>query len=296
MDRSSSGHQLTNAFHVNDNQSMSGTSYSTRPEGHIYEEVGPPTQPPPYFTGNGDMDTRIPSIHQTMDHHLRGSPSSLCSMCSRRCTGHRGQPSPPNLPACGCMSHGMQQPFCNLHGSISPSPHPLHTPMSLNNGHSNPAQQCSPTCNLHAASPAAMGDHLHHGAPCTLHPHSTLAGVSNQRYTAAAGTIAADPSLHNNQLETNKKPKDRSLSPFGFLRKNNRDSKVSNNTDSSSSKSVLMCSRRWLVAIALTLALIVVLSVAVGLVVTFTGESHASSALNSSQKLVRLILRLFKRT
>ena len=271
-DRNSTGHQLTNTFHFNDSHSSTGTTYSVRPEGHIYEEVGPPSHPPPYFCAGGDMDGRIPSIHQTLDHqhHLRGSPSSLCSMCSRHCSGQRG-PSPPTLPLCNCVAHGMQQPFCNHHGPLA-QPQPLNR--TLTNGHTNPAQQCnSPPCTLHTSS--VIGDQLHHGTPCIVHPHNTMVGISNQRYTAPAATMTPDNSLPNGQGDNNSKPKDRSLSPFAFLRKHNRDSKASTNTmlDNSSGKSVLMCSRRWIAAIILTLIFIVVVSVAVALAVIYIGKS-----------------------
>lgn len=268
-DRASTGHQLANAFQFG--EPRSGTATPTgynfdHPERHIYEEVGPPPHPPPYLTG-GDMDTRI-SPH--MDHHFRGSPASLCSRCSVRCSGNGHPPQPPSLPACNCMSpatavHGMAPHLCNIHSSISQ--HQMQQQRTLNDSPSSQHMQCSPPppCTLH------HNEHLHHGLPCTLHHQSSTMGVTNQRYT---GTITPG-AAHHNQTQTSTKTKDsnRSLSPFAFLKKHNRDSKASTNTmlDNSSGKSVLMCSRKWLVAIVLTLVLIVVLSVAVGLVVTLTG-------------------------
>lgn len=221
------------------------------------------------------MESRIPSVHQTMDHHFRGSPASLCSSCSVRCTEHSAPPQqpPPSLPMCNCGNPMMsthtlpQQPFCSFHGSITP--HHLHhqrqasgSPRTLNNGYEQQCPGSNTPCTLHHNSIADP----HHTMPCTLH---NPLGISNHRYT---GTIPADTATHHNK---DTKSSNRSLSPFAFLRKNNRDSKTSTNTmlDNTSSKSMLVCSRRWLVAIILTLVLITILSIAVGLVVTFTGRS-----------------------
>lgn len=234
------------------------------------------------------MDPRIPSVHQTMEQGggFRGSPASLCSRCSVRCSGGHQQQQPPTLPLCNCMSSAAiasgsgspltlpHQPFCNIHSSV---PHlqqlqSANSSRTLNNSYHNPHQQCnSPAtvCSLHhSASPVNLELQLHqqqqqHSAlsACTLH-HPTA--VSNQRYADSSRSPAPDA-----------KTKDRSLSPFAFLRKNNRDSKASSNTilDNASSKSALMsCNRKWLVAIVLTLVLIILVSVAVGLVVTFTGN------------------------
>ncbi|XP_067942491.1 uncharacterized protein [Watersipora subatra] len=283
------------SFHFNDNHSSTGTAYSLRPEGHIYEEVGPP-QPPPYICTHGEAEGCIPSVHHhTMDQHMmmRGSPSSLCSMCSRHCNGHRAQPSPPTLPHCNCAQHGMQQPFCNHHGSMPH--HQIHVPTAVRSGHINPAQLCSPTCTLHS-SLGPNADPLHHGLPCSLHPQASLASVTNQRYTAP--TLTPD-TLHNSRVENSGKPKNRSLSPFAFLRKNDRDSKTSTNTmlDSSSNESVLKRNRTWLIAIVLTLVLIVLLSVSVGLVVTFTVQKAgkavtSSTSVNTQLPVERVTTRL----
>lgn len=278
---------IANAFQFGDGHGSAATTYQPggSVSGHIYEEVGPPSNPPPY------METRVPGMHPAMDphHHYRESPISMCGSCgtcSSRFNIHHqpltSMPSlPPNASLCNCadtmipsphtMSH-QQQPHCCSSMNSSIPGHQMHTSSSpLTLPHLSNSARSSPT-QVHT-SIHHTGDHRH--MTCPLHQHGTIGAVNNQRYTA---TMMLGEHPHNQTTDSNSNTKansdSRSLSPFAFLRKHNRDSKASTNTmlDSSSSKSLLMCNRKWLVAIVLTLVLILVLSVAVGLVVTFTGE------------------------
>jgi len=131
---------------------------------------------------------------------------------------------------------------------------------------------------------------------CPLHQQAMMGGISNQRYTTS--TLSPDQ-LHNQTTDSNSNTKandtSRSLSPFAFLRKHNRDSKASTNNmlDNSSSKSLLMCNRKWLVAVVLTLVLILILSVAVGLVVTFAVQEKGEEVTTNNQ--IQSVEKLTKR-
>ena len=237
------------------------------------------------------MDPRVPGMHHPgMDLHYRESPVSLCSSCgtcsSRFNNPHIHPVSAPSLPPsssiCNCtefmttphtMSHHQQPHFCNnINSSISQHMNTsAASPLTLS--HMNSTARSSPT-QVHTSIHHTMTDQRH--MTCPLHQHQMMAGVTNQRYTTS--TLSPDQ-LHNQTTDSNSNTKanvdsSRSLSPFAFLRKHNRDSKASTNNmlDNSSSKSLLMCNRKLLVAVVLTLVLILILSVAVGLVVTFAGK------------------------
>ena len=230
-------------------------AYSGRSEGHIYEEVDPqPNQPPPYL--NSEMLEAHHRQQQILEQRMRGSPASLCSMCSIRCSGHHNTMTAsmaPSLPACNCQSS------CTLHTSSiahTLSPSGSHLPLGCSRACTTSYQ---PAC-VHQNNAVRTNGSLPH-TNCLL--NDGLSAI-NQRYT---GTM--NPEMNHNHDES------RSLSPmFRFMRKNNRDSKAStgNILDNSSSKSLLMCSRKFLLIILLTLILILVISVAVGLVVKFTGR------------------------
>lgn len=248
-------HSFTLAHDFPLNIDSHSVAYSgNRSEGHIYEEVGPPSQSgaPPYL--NAEM-LEAHQLHQQRLHQQQ--LGSLCSMCSVRCSPQGVVPRAPTLPSlppmCHCGSSRPMSPLCH-HGSIS---HPT-TSNTLNcNG-------CAPRCLAHQ-NPQT----LQNSGTAPVHTTNCLHGFTNQRYNPPP-----HDSDHNHEHQNSDSTDQRSSSPFSFLRKTNRDSKAStgNMLDNSSNKSGLTCSRKLLLIVALTLVLILVISVAVGLVAALTGK------------------------